>query len=94
MNNFSTFENLNTLFTYLGNILRGKPTVVELTQAQYNALTPAQKSDTSKCYYITDSSFSGAQIDDTTIANDKLWSSNKTKNYIDSVITDALNGSY
>ena len=57
--NFSTFENLNTLFTYLGNILHGKPTAVELTQAQYNALTTAQKEDSTKIYMVTDGSGGG-----------------------------------
>ncbi len=57
--NFSTFENLNTLFTYLGNLLKRKPTAVELTQAQYDALSLAEKEDRSKVYYITDGSGGG-----------------------------------
>ena len=58
--NFSTFENLNTLFTYLGNLLRKKPTAVELTQAQYDALSLAEKEDKSKVYYITDGGGGGS----------------------------------
>ena len=52
--NYSTYDDLTSLFTDLGNRLRSKPTAVELTQAQYNALTPAEKADTSKIYMITD----------------------------------------
>ena len=52
--NYSSYENLTSLFTDLGNRLRSKPTAVEVTQAQYNALTPAEKADTSKIYMITD----------------------------------------
>lgn len=51
--NFSTFENLNTLFTAIGNKLRGKLEGVNLTQAQYDALTPAEKMN-GKTYFITD----------------------------------------
>lgn len=36
-----------------------KPSPVELTQEQYNALTPAQKRDRSKIYYVTDGSGGG-----------------------------------
>ena len=50
---FSTFENLNTLFTTIGNKLKGKLETVNLTQAQYDALTPAQKMN-GKAYFITD----------------------------------------
>ena len=57
--NFSSFENLNTLFTYLGNLLKRKPTAVELTQAQYDALPLKDKEDKSKVYYITDGGSGG-----------------------------------
>ena len=43
--NFSSFENLNTLFTYLGNILRRKPEAAEMTKEAYDALTPTQQND-------------------------------------------------
>lgn len=43
--NFSSFEDLNILFTRIGNILRGKPNVAEMTKEAYEALTPTQKND-------------------------------------------------
>ena len=99
--NYSTFEDLNSLFTTLGGKLRGKPTAVELTKAEYDALSSADKQDASKIYYITDYSPSGsggAIINDTTIATTSVWSSQKTHDYIDgavaSAITNALSASY
>ena len=75
---FSTFENLNTLFTYLGGKLRVKPTVVRLTKNEYDALTSAQKHDTTKAYYIYDWDPTPATIiDDTTTSTTKTWSSQK-----------------
>ena len=53
IHNFSNFENLNTLFTTIGNKLRRKLETVNLTQAQYDALTPAEKMN-GKAYFITD----------------------------------------
>ncbi len=42
----------------------GGTEAVELTQAQYDALTPEQKSDPTKVYYITDAPSSDLDIDD------------------------------
>lgn len=53
IHNFSNFENLNTLFTTIGNKLKRKLETVNLTQAQYDALTPAEKMN-GKAYFITD----------------------------------------
>ena len=53
IHNFSNFENLNILFTTIGNKLKGKLETVNLTQAQYDALTPAEKMN-GKAYFITD----------------------------------------
>ena len=36
LKNFSTFENLVTLFTDLGRKLAKKPTVIRLSQAEYD----------------------------------------------------------
>ena len=62
---------------------------VRLTQAEYDVLTNEQKHDTTKIYYITDgaSPSGGVQIDDTTTALDKVWSSQKVANYADNAYT-------
>ena len=44
----------------------GGTTSVELTYAQYQALTPEQKSDPTKVYYVTDYPASGIAVDDLT----------------------------
>ena len=59
LHNFSTFENLSTLFTYLGNKLKGKPTAIKLSQSQYEALPEQQQKDTSKMYFVPDAPSSG-----------------------------------
>ena len=55
------------------------PITIMLTQAEYNALTQAEKHDITKVYFITDaqSGGGGSEIDDTTTVNNKTWSSNK-----------------
>ena len=60
------------------------PQAIILTQAQYDALPSAEKLDTSKIYYVYDAvgPATGAVIDDTTTASNKLWSSQKTANEI------------
>lgn len=84
LKNFSTFENLVTLFTDLGNKLAKKPTVIRLTQAEYNALSSEEKHDKTKAYYIYD--YSPAPI---TLINDAVtsltstWSSSKLSDDLD-----------
>ena len=89
MKQYSTFDNLSTLFTYLGGKLRGKPTAVRLTKAQYDALTESEKLDTTKVYYITDydpydPNPNLAYIDDTSISANSVWSSSKTSSALSS----------
>lgn len=76
--NFSSFENLVNLFTNLGNVLRGKPTVIRISKADYDELTSEEKHDTTKAYYIYDYETGGVTvIDDTITALDSTWSSTK-----------------
>jgi hypothetical protein len=51
---------------------------IPLTEDEYNALTTEQKNDPSKLYYVTDVDVVNANIDDTTISTEKVWSSSKT----------------
>ena len=82
--------------TDVGDELEDRPAVVELTQAQYDALTEAQKLDTTKIYYVTDQDLptTYAQLDDSTTAADKVWSSQKvnTQKADNSVIAPVENG--
>ena len=50
---------------------------IELTKDEYDALTPAQKEDPNKLYYVTDydASMSFAELNDNEVAHDKVWSS-------------------
>lgn len=61
--------------TYSGG---GGDNSIILTQAEYDALPQSEKEDTSKIYYISDAPSGSAEIDDTTTALDKVWSSSKT----------------
>lgn len=51
---FVSKDDLSAILTNLNTKLRKKPTAVELTTTQYNALSSAEKHDTSKIYYLTD----------------------------------------
>ena len=76
--NFSSFSNLSTIFTELGNRLRGKPTVLRVSKAEYDALTYEQKHDTTKAYYIYDyDTYPVTLIDDTAVELVSTWSSSK-----------------
>lgn len=92
LKNFSTFENLVTLFTDLGRKLAKKPTVIRLSQAEYNALSSEEKHDTTKAYYIYD--YSPAPV---TLINDAVtsltstWSSNKLSDDLDNKV-DKVSG--
>ena len=58
--------------------------VITLTYAQYQLLSTAEKNDPDKVYYVTDyeSHATYVELDDTTTAADKIWSSQKTNNTI------------
>lgn len=58
--------------------------VITLTYADYQLLSTAEKNDPDKVYYVTDyeSHATYAELDDTTTAADKIWSSQKTNNMI------------
>ena len=79
---FVSYSNIVSLLTDLGNKLRKKPTAVRLTQAEYDALSSAEKHDITKVYYITDGESSGSLIDDTIITSNKTWSSDKVSTEI------------
>ena len=63
--------------------------VITLTKAQYDALPTAEKNDPSKVYYVTDYEppLAYVELDDTTTASDKVWSSQKVADYADSAYT-------
>ena len=64
---------------YLGSGI----TPIELTKAEYDALPTSEKENPAKVYYVKDYDPSPTDIiDDTTTANDKVWSSSKTLNEI------------
>lgn len=54
--------------------LLDKPTV-EITQAEYDALSNDKKNDENVVYFITDGKSGGAGIDDDKISTDSTWSS-------------------
>lgn len=66
-----------------------KSTHVRLTKAQYDALTTEQKHDTTKVYYITDYTPMpvNAELNDTVIASNKVWSSQKVANELSGILT-------
>ena len=91
---------LQTLKDFYNKILSPKPDAVELTEAQYNALTPAEKADKSKLYFVYDASSGGGSLeagDGIDITNDvisldlgSLTASNLTKAVAGKDIKDAL----
>lgn len=79
-----------TLWSNIKNKLRSYFTgyyVIELTYAQYQALSTAEKNDPDKVYYVNDyaSHATYAELDDTTTAADKVWSSNKVQSVLSHV---------
>ena len=72
---FANLDNLRVFAEYV-------PNCIELTQAQYDALSSTEKNDPTKYYYIKDAQIAGAEIDDTTTASDKVWSSQKVSTEI------------
>ena len=70
--NFSNYQNLRDLFTAIKVKFTNRPETIEISQADYNALTPAQKTDKTKVYYIYDAESGGntlAGLSDTSITN-------------------------
>lgn len=65
----------------LGVFKEYMPEVIEVTWAQYQAL-PNTKYTDGNVYCITDMPVLGVEIDDTTTAQDKVWSSSKTNTEI------------
>jgi len=57
--NFSNYQNLRDLFTAIKVKFTNRPETIEISQADYNALTPAQKTDKTKVYYIYDAESGG-----------------------------------
>ena len=79
-----------TLWSNIKNKLRSYFTgyyVIELTYAQYQALSSAEKNDPDKVYYVKDyaSHATYVELDDTTTAADKVWSSNKVQSVLSHV---------
>ena len=59
------------------------PDTIILTQAQYDALTQAEKDDTTKVYFVSDGGLTtNAELDDNVIAPNKVWSSQKVSTEI------------
>ena len=56
--------------------------LIHKTQAEYDALPSEEKLDPTKDYLITDATLSGAPLDDSSISNGKVWSSQKVNNEI------------
>ena len=56
------FLDINGLSHYNGLIKEQIPSLIVLTQAEYDALTETQKNDPNKYYYISDSSAVNANI--------------------------------
>lgn len=54
--------------------------LIHKTQEEYDALPSADKSDPTKHYLITNATLSGAPLDDSSISNGKVWSSQKIDN--------------
>lgn len=57
--NFGNYQNLHDILVAINNKFTHRPETVELSQAEYNALTTAQKNDKTKVYYIYDASSGG-----------------------------------
>lgn len=64
---------------------------IPLTEDEYNALTTEQKNDPSKLYYVTDVDVVNANIDDTTISTEKVWSSKKVSDEVDTLNSKLVN---
>ena len=83
--NFSSYQNLRDLFTVLGNKFLHRPEAVEISQADYNLLTPAQKADKTKIYYIYDASGGGGASDAKDVAYDNSESGLSATNVQDAI---------
>ena len=72
----SLWSNIKSVLkTYFVNLF-----VIEKTKVQYDALPSADKNDPDKVYYVPDyedTSKTWVRLDDSTTANDKVWSSSK-----------------
>ena len=87
MANFGSYDNFVSLFNAIKTKFLHKSDLQELTQSEYNALTTEEKLDETKYYYVSDAETTGAEIDDTTTALNKVWSSSKVNSLIGDVET-------
>lgn len=83
--NFSNYQNLTSLFTEIGNRFRKRPEAVEISQADYDLLTPVQKADKTKIYYIYDASGGGGASDARDVAYDNSESGLSATNVQDAI---------
>lgn len=58
---------------------------IPLTSAQYAQLTSAEKMDVDKDYIITDANVTAAPIDDDSVSRNKVWSSYKVDEELDTL---------
>ena len=58
---------------------------VPVTEAEYNALTPAEQEDETKMYWLYDADTVSADIDDESVSSGKVWSSEKVSSEISDV---------
>ena len=58
---------------------------VPVTEAEYNALTPAEQEDETKMYWLYDVDTVSADIDDESVSSGKVWSSEKVSSEISDV---------
>ena len=56
---------------------------ITLTKAEYNALSTAEKNDPNKFYYITDAYATSVDIEDSVVAPNAVWSSQKIRLELD-----------
>jgi len=59
---------------------------ITLTQAEYDALTPEEKADTSKIYYVTDAETTAIPLSDNEVSAHKVWSSQKISDELDTKV--------
>ena len=84
MSNFSNYTNLASIMAAIKSKFAKKTDFPIVSQAEYNALIQEGTLDPNASYYVYNAQVTGAVIDDTTTANDKLWSSQKTNNELSS----------
>ena len=61
---------------------------IELTMAEYNALSTAEKMDPTKKYWVTDAEGTSVVLDDNVTTTNSVWSSSKTNNMLNGKLSD------